>query len=482
MSSISQDSRAVIALDIGTSSVRALAFSPSGHKIGEAAQIPYEQTVSGDGGVEVDADFLLQLCEKTLDALLPTLETEVAAIGISCFWHSLLAVDEAGNARTPVLSWADNRSAAWVEILKKTLDETAFHARLGTVFHTSYWPAKLLFLRDTAPQLFEQNLRWMGFGEWLRLKWCGNPRMSLAMASGTGIFDQNALEFDEEMLSHLPIKRENLPQLCDLDDGATLKSEFQNRWPKLRNAPIFPAIGDGACSNIGSGCTDEKRIGLNAGTSGAMRVVLRDFSGAPPRGLWRYRVDKNRSIVGGALSNVGNLLVWARETFQIPANWGEEIEKIAPDSHGLTVLPFLAGERAPIWDGDARFVLSGANLGTTPTHILRAVAEAGALRFAAIGNLLLQLAPNAQIVFSGGVLENVPAWQPIVCDALGAPLVGSREHEASARGAALLAWEKLGVALPEDFERGETLEPNAENHAIYERALERQNALYERLK
>jgi gluconokinase len=106
------------------------------------------------------------------------------------------------------------------------------------------------------------------------------------------------------------------------------------------------------------------------------------------------------------------------------------------------------------------------------------------LRFAAIANELLKLAPDAQIVFSGGALEKVPVWQTIVCDAVGAPLTQSLESEASARGAALLALEALGElddAKNAPFERGAQLEPNAENKAVYERLLEKQNALYAKI-
>jgi gluconokinase len=154
----------VIALDIGTSSVRAIAFDFGGDKIGDAAQIPYEQLTSDDGGVEIDADFLLNLVAQCLDVLLPTLEGEIAGVAISCFWHSLLAVESEGNALTPVLSWADNRAAAYVPVLRALMDEAECHARLGCVFHTSYWPVKLLWLRDNRPELFAPTPkpRWMG--------------------------------------------------------------------------------------------------------------------------------------------------------------------------------------------------------------------------------------------------------------------------------------------------------------------------------
>ncbi|RYG70487.1 carbohydrate kinase [bacterium] len=472
----------VVALDIGTSSVRAIAFDANGQKVSDAAQIPYDQVTTPDGGVEVDAAKLLDLAAQCLDQLLPQLEGSIEAVAISCFWHSLLAVDAAGNALTPVLSWADNRASAYIPVLRALADETESHARLGCVFHTSYWPAKLLWLRDFRPDLFDGEVKptWIGFGEYLRLQWCGDGAMSLSMASGTGLFGQNACGFDDEIISHLPIEKDQLPQLCDSNEFAALNSDLKSRWPQLAQAKIFPAIGDGACSNIGSGCADETKIGLNAGTSGALRVVLPNFDGAAPRGLWRYRVDRNRSIVGGALSNMGNVMVWARDNFKLPEDWQTVVGAMEPGEHGLTVLPFLAGERAPLWNGDARLVLEGAGWNTNATQMMRAVLEGAALRFAAVARELLQLAPEAQLVFSGGALEKVPIWQGIVCDAIGAPLVQSLESEASARGAALLALEAMGYLSVETApsQLGAKITPNEANHTGYERMLEKQNALY----
>ncbi len=479
----------IIALDIGTSSTRAIAFDTVGRKVGEAAQIAYEQCTKNDGGVEIGADFLRCLTEKCLGELLSGLpgESEALGVAISCFWHSLLAVDEGGNALTPVWSWADNRAAAYVPVLRAATDETQAHARLGCVFHTSYWPAKLLYLRDKQPELFTQNegkVKWMGFGEYLREKWCGDARMSLSMASGTGLFDQNRCDFDAEMLSHLPLTKNEIPELCDLSDFAFLNQSHKKWWPQLKNAKVFPPIGDGACSNIGSGCADATKIGLNAGTSGALRVVLKDFQGAAPRGLWRYRVDKNRSIVGGALSNAGNVIAWARDNLKLSPDWPAKVEAMEIGAHGLTILPFLAGERAPLWNANARFTLEGASWNTNADEMMRAILEGAALRFSALSRELLRLAPGAQIVFSGGVLEKIPLWQTILCDAMGAHLTQSLQSEASARGAALLALESLGIlddAKNAPFQSGAQLSPNAANHAIYSAMLDKQNALYAKI-
>ena len=474
----------VLALDAGTSSVRALAFDTFGAQVGPIVQLAYSQTTSSDGGVECDALELLDLLEKCVDELLSKVEGEVLCVGMSCFWHSLLAVDFQGQPQSGVLSWADNRARAHVEVLRELLDEDAVHARLGTPFHTSYWPAKLLWLRDARPELFATKHRWMGFGEFAALRWTKSPLVSLSMASGTGLFDQNGCDFDTEMLSHLPIERDQLLPLGDANDALELNAEMAARWPRLAKAKWFPALGDGACSNIGAGGTNASTLALNAGTSGALRVVLPGFTGASPRGLWRYRVDRNRSLVGGAISNCGNVLAWARATLRLPNDWQWQLEQMAPCAHGLNVLPFLAGERAPLWNPNAYFALAGAGLHTNAMDILRASLEAAALRYRVLGELLSPLAPNAQIVFSGGALEHVPAWQSIVCDAMNRPLCASKEPEASARGAALMALEAIGQIKDVgevSFERGEVLMPDAVRSAVYERALEQQNALYAKL-
>jgi len=474
----------IVALDIGTSSARALCFDLSGAQVGAIAQIPYSQTTTDDGGVECDALMLLGLVEHCLHTVLGSVEGEVVAVATSCFMHSLMCVDANGLPRSGVLSWADNRSRAHVGVLRELLDEDAARARTGCPFHTSYWPAKLLWLRDVQPALFDANRSWMSFGEFLARRWCQETRVSFSMASGTGLFNGEHCDWDDETLARLPIQRAQLSSPCDFDQPLSISEEFQSQFPRLKGAKMFPALGDGACSNIGGGGRDASTMALNAGTSGALRVVLPGFTGAPPRGLWRYRVDRNRALVGGAISNVGNALAWARSVLNLPDDWETEVGAMQPNAHGLSVLPFLAGERAPIWNPNVHFALAGATLHTSPVQMMRAIMEGAVLRYRVVFDLLRPLAPGAQIVFSGGALEHVPVWQTMLCDALGQSLCASKESEASARGAALLALEAMGMKVEEGAlasECGAVREPNLAHTALYERALETQHALEAKL-
>jgi gluconokinase len=157
------------------------------------------------------------------------------------------------------------------------------------------------------------------------------------------------------------------------------------------------------------------------------------------------------------------------------------LARALPDDHQLTVLPFLAGERAPGWRDDRRAAITGLSLHTTPLDVLQAGLEAVALRLAAIHALLAPLADDgASIVASGGALARVRGWTQMIADAIGRPVSASREAEATSRGAAVLALQSLGVVRDLVAMRaplGETFVPAPARHARYQAALARQRTL-----
>jgi gluconokinase len=194
-------------------------------------------------------------------------------------------------------------------------------------------------------------------------------------------------------------------------------------------------------------------------------------------------VDAIQSVVGGATSEGGNVVAWCRESLALPAR-DDELEQavaaVPPDGHGLTVLPFLAGERSPGWRDDARGHLGGLALGSTPAQILRALMESVAYRLAMIYERLAPLAaPGHRVVASGGALHRSPVWAGIVADVLGVSLTMFPEAEASIRGAALLALSGLGVSVPVGPLTGETVAADGERHDVYRSAMERHRRLYE---
>jgi gluconokinase len=442
-----------------------------------------------DGGVEVDAPVLLALVERAVDALVAAagaLAGGVGCVGVSCFWHSLVGVDDRGEPTTPVLTWADTRSQRAADRLRRTFDESRVHARTGAMLHTSYLPAKLVWLYNADREAFGRSARWMSFAEFLFLRLFGRPACSMSMASGTGLFDQNERRWDEQMIGALPIRLEQLSPISD-EPCSALASDYAARWPALASVPWLPGFGDGACSNVGCGAVTPDRPALMVGTSGAMRVVYAHDKIQVPRGLWTYRLDGRRFVLGGALSEGGGLFAWLTRLLRVEpdADLERALAEAEPDGHGLTVLPFVAGERSPGWSTSARAAISGMTLDTGPVDILRAALESVAYRFSLIAELLPVFVPDgAPVVGSGGALLRSHAWTQIMADVLGRPVHLSGEEEASSRGAALMALESIGAiedlsAVP--AERGPAFEPDAGRHELYRRALDRQRALYDAL-
>jgi gluconokinase len=481
--------------------VRAALYDARGRVVpGAEAHLPHRVATTADGGAELDADALVQAAVACCEGALAGSNQLPAprVVGVCTFWHSFLGVDEQGRAVTPVSMWSDTRSVPQVAALRARLDEQAVHARTGCRFHTSYLPARLLWLAENRPDDFARVRRWLSPGEYLfeRLFRGGAPReeerpglgCSVSMASGTGLFNQLTGDWDEELLAVLPVQREQLPPV--LPDGSLavgLAPEFAARLPGLRAARWLPARGDGACSNAGSGCVTPDRLALMVGTSGAMRVATAGAPGSVPFGLWHYRLDLRRHLVGGALSNGGNLVAWLRETLRLGEGAAFEalIAAVPPDGHGLTVLPFLMGERCPNWRGDARAAFVGLSGHTTPAEIARAALEAVAYRFAAIHALLQpSLAGDYQVIASGKALAVSPTWLQILADVLRRPVILSTEEEASSRGAALLALEadagRWSFPPPQPAPGG-AVTPREDAARRYEEARARHERLYRRL-
>ncbi|HSK71554.1 MAG TPA: FGGY-family carbohydrate kinase, partial [Pyrinomonadaceae bacterium] len=384
---------------------------------------------------------------------------------------------------------AENRPAKYVNILREKLDDKAIHNRTGARFHSSYWTAKLLWLRKDFPRIFEKTAKWLSFSDFVGLRLFDNSATSVSMASGTGIFDIRSLVWDEELVKFLKIKTENLPEIVEKDSHFfQLNKKYAKHWEKLKEAKWFPAIADGAANNIGAGCVTKMKAALMIGTSGAMRVA---YTGEPPKeipsGLWCYRIDRKRVIIGGAISDGGGLYRWLKDTLkinEIDDIVEAQIEKREADSHGLVFLPFLAGERSTGYNESAKGAILGLHSGTDAIDIAQAALESVAYRFAEIYEQLNSVVNIKEIIASGGALRESPVWTQIIADVLGKNLALPDVREASSRGAVLLALEMIGkiesIEKP-DAPKGREFMFDKKRHAIYKKARVRHKHFYEML-
>ena len=444
----------MLAIDVGSSSVRACVFDDRGEPVaGTASRRPHRFVIAAGGRVEADPEALVDLVMQCIDECLQSpaaADRRIAAVAFATFLHGLIGTDRGGRALTPVITWADSRSTEQSAWLGTRLDPEEIRQRTGCPLHPVYFPSKLLWIRENQPRVFNDVDWWCSIGEYCLRRFTGRTSCSHSMASGSGLFNRRTGGWDGEMLAALGIDDSRFSALGDLDSPVHgLLSPYAERWSVLRDSAWFPALGDGACSNVGCGCAAADRIALMIGTTGALRTVRPAGDSPVPAGLWSYRLDRSREMVGGVLGDGGNLFEWMSTTLGLglPAREIDEaLLAAAPAGYGLSVLPFLTGERSMGWDPRARGAVMGLRLETTGLEILQAGVEAVAYRFAAIMRALRPAVPEAQeVIGTGGALRVSAAWGQILADVLEFPLSCSDEPEASSRGAAVLALEALGL-------------------------------------
>lgn len=436
----------MLALDHGSSSVRALVLDEAltpvpGAKARRGAHI----TQAADGSAVLDADgYLAALCD-CLDELSAAGALDgVGTVALSSQWHSLLPLDSAGRALGPGLSWMDLRPTAPPG--SGPADAAAYHARTGAWWHPFYWPVKLRWLAEqgvTAAQ-------YAGLPEYITAALVGEPGASVSSASGTGALDTDDCVWDAEALDLAGVAESAVPPLLPDSWRGRLLPRYARRWPALAAAEWAAPLGDGAASALGGGATGPDRLAITVGTSAAVRLVC-PGAPSPPPGVWRYRIDRQRSVLGVAYSAGGVLYDWVTDLVRGPAGkvTDEELDALAPGEHGLVALPFHAGHRAPMPALGAGGTLHGLRLTTNAVDVTAAILE-GVCHEVATGAATLDPARETTAMLGGGAVSASPWFARRLTAALGGYARVATDAEVGARGAAACATGR--VYEPETIE------------------------------
>lgn len=475
----------VLALDIGSTGSRGDVYDATGRPVaGGRRKVEHAFTTGGDGTSVLDADAVVREAAEILDALaVPGLEGRIGGVSLDTFASSLVGVTANGRACTPCFTYADSRCGQQVVALREELDEAAVHQRTGARLHSSYLAPRLRWLRETDPDTFRQARRWMSLGEYVYLRLAGVTAAGTATAAWTGMLDRRTGAWDPELLGAAGIELDQLSEVRDpaaplRDVGASVAS----RWPALAGAAWFPVVADGLSSNVGVGASDASAMAASAATSGAMRVLVHRVPDELPSGLWCYRIDDSRSLLGGAVNDVGRAVSWLAATVKLDPN--DDLDGIAaadPAAVAPLVLPYFSGERATGWAPNARATFTGVSAATSGSQLARGVLEGVAISYARIADQLRSVSDQAStILASGRVAQELPSFLQVLADVLESPVVPVTTKRATLRGTALLALE---VLAPE-VERvgpatGETLTPVAERAEYYQDRRQGYQRLYE---
>ncbi|BBH70790.1 sugar kinase [Actinoplanes sp. OR16] len=456
----------VVALDIGSTATRGGVHDASGRRVrGLQHKVPHAFTVAGDGTSIIDPEQVTAEVTQVLDAVTgdPRLGTRIAGVAMDTFAASLVAVDAAGRPLTPCFTYADSRSADQVALLREELDEPAVQQRTGTRLHTSYHAPRLRWLAATQPQITGRATRWWSLGEYIWYRLIGEPLAGMSTAAWTGLLDRRTGQYDAELLAAAGISAEQLSPPRDMTETVTARSR-----PALARAVWFPVITDGYASNIGAGALDATVLTAATATSGALRALLDGPADPLPFGLWNYRVDAGRTLLGGAMNDVGRAVSWAQATLRLgPAP--AEVLSAPPAEATPLVLPYLTGERAPGWVGETRAVFAGVSAATGPDALFRGIIEGVAISYARVADELHPAAPQVvEVAAAGRVSNDQPEWLRILADVLARPVTHVTRRRATQRGTALLALDVLAPGADRAPRAvGRTYEPRPAHAAYY---------------
>jgi len=407
---------------------------------------------------EQDPDEVRAAAIGTLAALVrdlsPDVRSRIVGLGLSGIMHTLLAVSGQGTPLVPAMIWADTRATAEAAQAKSDLDEQAVYERTGCPIHPMYAPAKLLWLRSHRPDVFTEARYFCTLKEYVACALIGECVVDRGIASASGMVRLLSDRWDEGWLDYIGIAADRLFSLEEGTASFPLLPEPAAATGLPAGLPVVLGSSDGVLASLGLGAVDGVRAAGMIGSSGAVRVAVRQPRTDPQRRTWCLYLAQECWIVGSSINNGGIVYQWAQETFGLkpdsPTPSGhprleDGIAQMPVGTEGLLFLPFLAGERCPYWNADARGVMVGLGRHHRPEHMARAAMEGVALRMKSVHQAVEDVCGRTpEVRVSGGFVAS-PVWLQMVADALGRELVLTTEEQASAFGAALLAFIAQGV-------------------------------------
>lgn len=465
-----------IGIDIGTTATKAICFDVHGNVV---RQVSYTYSM-----YHPEPNWSVQNPQEILDTVLNCISEitdgfDPQFISFSSAMQSIIAIDENGKPLTDAILWADNRAITIAEELKKSEKGKHFYQRTGIPIHPFSPMTKIAWFKEFEPEIFSKTYKFISIKEYVWHHLTGEFCTDTSMASGTGLLNIHTLEWDDEVLEFLNIKSQQLSAVCKVTHQCKgILDDFL----------YVMGGGDGALANLGTGAMNKNCIALTIGTSGAVRLPIDKPYLDEQMRTQCYHLMNNQYLTLGAVNNGAIILQWLREMFlktdQSFEVLFEEAEKIPAGSDGLLFIPYLLGERAPIWDAAAQGSLLGMQITHTQAHLTRATLEGILFGLFQITEILLpdpEKRKQTRVMVSGGFGKS-EMWLQMVADIFQMPVVTSKTIEGSTWGAVLIGMKSLGIEINTESKTEMVYFPNAAHKKVYEDAFAKFKKVYPVLK
>ncbi len=473
----------VLAIDIGTTSTKGLLITSQGvvlasHQVAYPTHYPQPH-------------FAEQNPEEIFDAVVSVIHSiaarnDITAISFSAAMHTIMAVNEEGKPISSLIIWADTRSIVQSQELEGKGLRQILYEKTGTPVHPMSPLCKLLWWKEHQPELLKRAHKFVSIKEFVIFRLTGQFLIDYSIASATGIFNISTLHWSSAALDQLGIPTGKFSHPVPTHFSVELTTE-QSAFLELKNSvKLIIGASDGCCAQLGSGATKENDIAITVGTSGAVRKMSKSRVMDPKGRVFNYILDQHNFVCGGATNNATAVIHWfAKQFLQKPSTTLTEFidltKLIQAGSEGLLFLPYVFGERAPVYDAAASGVFLGVTVQHTLLHFQKAVAEGICFALKSILETIHESSNPYRLIISGGITYS-PEWLQMLSDVLNKELHVATDHDASTIGAAMIAFRALGIEFQQSQQTTSRVLPNRDRSLVYEKSYAVYKTLYASLK
>jgi gluconokinase len=477
--------KCIIAIELGTNAVRVYAFDPDGNIISSLKG--YYPTFHAEPDYsEQDPDqvfiTMLYVLKNLLNDTLHPKRYQVECICFSSSMHSLLAVDKKCSPLGNVIIWSDNRAKKEADELKNSPLGKKIYKATGTPLHPMSPLTKIAWIKNNDKERFRQTSKFLSLKSYILQQLTGECLIDYSIASATGLMNIHKINWEPDSLKFAGITADKLPELVPVFTSAgKLNKAYQTSLGLSANTKILVGSSDGCMAILGDGVKGEGMATITVEDSGAVRVMGDKVLQDEKQRFFNYLLTENCYVSGGPTNNGGVIFEWFtrqfgdfKNPFDVEHSMQELINsasKVSPGSDGLILLPYLLGERAPIWNANARGVFFGLNIKHDKAHFVRATIEGILYEIYSIGKTLEEHRQIKSISVNGS-FGTLPFFTQMIADIYNKPVLLRQSYHSVSFGSYLLSATEMGiyqsldeaaktVVLPDQFT------PDKQHHKMY---------------
>ena len=487
----------IITIEIGTGAIRVAAFDLKGVMLG-SSKGAYPTFHARPDFSEQDPEqifiTMLYILKNFLNEKIHPKKHKVVCICFSAAMHSVLPIDKNGVPLGNAMVWSDNRAKKEANELKNSKLGKSLYKVTGTPIHAMSPLNKITWIKNNDKERFNSAQKFISIKTYILQQLTGEYIVDYSIASATGMLNIYTLKWENDALKPAGITKEKLPDLVPVFyTPKKLKKEFQTSLGLPDKVKLIVGSSDGCMATLGAGVWGDGKATVTLEESGAVRVTGKAALQDDKQRLFNYLITEGHYVSGGPTNNAGSVFEWYAKQFgdfknafdleDCMENLINDAAKVSVGSAGLIFLPYLQGERAPIWNANAKGVYFGLNINHQQQHFVRATIEGILYAIYSIGKTL-QEHRNIKSLSANGTFASYPFWTQMMADIFNIPvhIKQGSGSDSVAFGSFLLSATEIGiyknldeaaktVKLPDSFT------PNKQHHQVHMKNY----AIFERL-